>query len=741
MFKIHQPTGVIHQAYPAQSYKVSLNSAPSLEMLASPESAAGSTGTPTKQTTSSTSPDSSSSYSSSVRSSNSSPPSSRANSPTAKLTRSATPPTPTSLDDHDASPKHTYSTNTLIQQPTPSSTFNDTSQDDFLQLIEPHPVAPPLYDTLPPGGCPRFPILMNESGPHEAVPSYSPSIYKIGVVARKLEWLTPYEPAPARSWKNVIMELNSTQLNFYYIPSALENHLLLFKPISQSEERTHNEFEERELRHVNSYLTSDTDLQFYKYCSRLNLLSDVSILDEDSDSSSKSRKASFKKLIRSYSLQRSRIGLAIDYKKRPNVLRMRIESEQLLINFQSTKDLIDWNTAIGIGKDVSLDLNDRELPRFRTVPRRRRRRRSTSLNGVSPTLLSRSMKGTVEGNNRLRSNSEPTSRLKGKLSKLKSKLGSSRHGSIDGSSSKQNVKDRSQSFSFSSSMTARFPTSELGRLNLSAHQYNTFDESNRERSYDTLNYDYMDDEDESEYYDDEEAIELVARRSLMDRENVNRSRQTSSRNNSHVGSSSATAGNSTPRNNDYEEDDIENLSDLHHSDDEDEDEVEVVLDENEDMELIDTGKKHVMSLDHKWEPIDHKVQSKRKFYRNCLRCIKPLTMDDNWVNKSLCRPTTLSPLNFAYLRFKYSNSNQPVYTPQSAFSAFFNNSNSSASLVSLNSLAAAPGPNSRGTFRKRNFSVKDVNGLNLPDSALTRVPNHFLKEFIVGSHGLIPKDV
>ena len=123
--------------------------------------------------------------------------------------------------------------------------------------------------------------------------------------------------------------------------------------------------------------------------------------------------------------------------------------------------------------------------------------------------------------------------------------------------------------------------------------------------------------------------------------------------------------------------------------------------------------------DYKWNPMSDKAFNKKKYYRNCLRCIKPLTMDDTWVSRSLVKPTTLSPLNMAYLRVvKYAGPNGELLS----------NSSSCSSLVSLS---------------KRNGGslFKESSGIMLPDTALTRIPNHFLKEYLVGSHGLVPREI
>lgn len=593
----------------------------------------------------------------------------------------------------------------IAPKPTP---FVESRQDEFLLFIEPSPVLPPNYNLLPPGGCPKFPLLAPIGALEDNIlPAYTPSVYKIGVACRKIEWLSPYEPSPTRSWKNVIIELNSTQLNFYAIPGPVENHVLSFKPSVTPRERIFNDAEEEEMNCINSGLTSSADLQFFKYTQRLGLLN--SLDDESSNTSSsgfsslttKSRSKN-KRLLRSYSLQHARLGLATDYKKKPNVLRVRIESEQLLLHFTTTQDLIDWHAAFCSGRDVSLDILQRELPRERTLPRRRRRRsRSRSRRNSQNSFASRNDSFLSQVNV---SNGEP-SKLKDKVLRFKSKF-LSRTRSVDLSKSD----DKNALIAISNANLQRARSPSLPTFNIS--------------NFGAAAADDDDDDDDSE--------NLYT---------LNEYRGTQN-NRSHV---------NTLRDDDYE-DDIQNLSDLHASDDEDDEEFDCNIEDfnenndnddnrdNEDNEDNQGNRERLASMarrftlpssvsssgnNSKWYPSLDKPQSQRKYYRNCLRCIKPLTAEDAWVNKSVVKPTTLSPISFAYLRnIKYANSN----------------SDSSSSLNSLGSQVLSASYTNTQSYRKRSLSFKD-GAFSLPDVALTRLPSHFLKEYLVGSHGLIPKEV
>lgn len=612
-------------------------------------------------------------------------------------------------------------------------------QDEYLQFLEPNPVYPPEYDSLPPGGCPKYQVLSKlpndcniPNVEQEQLPQYDPSVYKIGVVSRKIEWLTPYEAAPSRLWKYLIMELNSTQLNFYQIPTNLENHILAFRPTPLNNERNFNKSESIEVDKYNSYLTSDDDLQFLKFCQRLGLLNcpvtslnhnqgyddefyhslvnnnnPTPITSKSHHRYIKQNKHNHKKLLRSYSLQHSRIGLATDYKKRANVLRLRIESEQLLLNFSTTRDLIYWNMALNTGKDISLDLNDREAPRYRTVPRRRRSNHNSSSSqeisfyqeafGTSNSSL---INLTNDFVSRSRAQSDPyrynePNKLKNKLSKLKTKLNSS---------SRSNSNINFSNVKFMTDITIQ----QYQNNNTNHLEIQNQIEIERKRaatlpttpSFSITGYNSDgDDNDDNDNDDDEQ-------------NDPNESTRTS---------------------HDDDEDDIQNLSDLHRSDDEDDDEdEEVEIDVDDDIDNlvpIASHRRYISrcsyssSSEYKWHPPADKPPLQRRFYRNCLRCIKPLNSQDPWVTRALVKPTTVSPLNLSYLKNSKYCPNQSNSNSLTNLSDANNSNTSLASLVSNNS-----------SIRKKNI-------FSLPDASLSRIPNHYLKKYTVGTHGLIPTTI
>ena len=56
-------------------------------------------------------------------------------------------------------------------------------------------------------------------------------------------------------------------------------------------------------------------------------------------------------LIRQYTLQNAESGVAIDYHKRPNVIRVRLEGEQFLLQAVNVEQVVDDQERAGIFKD------------------------------------------------------------------------------------------------------------------------------------------------------------------------------------------------------------------------------------------------------------------------------------------------------------------------------------------------------------------------------------------------------
>lgn len=81
-----------------------------------------------------------------------------------------------------------------------------------------------------------------------------------------------------------------------------------------------------------------------------------------------------KDLIRTFTLQGAESGLGSDYVKRKNVIRVRMEGEQFLLQAPDVVTVVDWIEGLQAATNIALDLDERPMPRGPLFPRRRRRR-------------------------------------------------------------------------------------------------------------------------------------------------------------------------------------------------------------------------------------------------------------------------------------------------------------------------------------------------------------------------------
>ncbi|KAA8614971.1 ph domain-containing protein [Pyrenophora tritici-repentis] len=122
---------------------------------------------------------------------------------------------------------------------------------------------------------------------------------------------------------------------------------------------------------------------------------------------SKNKQPTPGRLLRTYSLQHAEVGVAADFKKtalvpkspfahlvpavarpklyesdpqlfepvREHALRLRLEFEQFLLCPSTHEGMLDWIESFCAAVDISLPLEDRSEPRYRSLPRRSRRQR------------------------------------------------------------------------------------------------------------------------------------------------------------------------------------------------------------------------------------------------------------------------------------------------------------------------------------------------------------------------------
>lgn len=243
----------------------------------------------------------------------------------------------------------------------------DVADKNVLYCIDPYPVEPPCYDFANPSKVIRYPIYEHCRPCLTSVkpPSYTPSVEHYTVVSMKMEKLSPFENASSRLWNNFILQINSTQINFYSIDDSLTRHIKnyrggdMFDHSHHSKTASDRHHSARSL--LNAFPTKST-YQFDKY-DKERICGEIA-RDEH-------KFLSDERLFKSYSLQCAKVGLPIDYSSRDFVLRMRCEGQQFLVQFSHVDELIYWAMYLNMGILLSLDLELREMPTYRSVPRRR----------------------------------------------------------------------------------------------------------------------------------------------------------------------------------------------------------------------------------------------------------------------------------------------------------------------------------------------------------------------------------
>ncbi|KAH9073023.1 hypothetical protein EDB83DRAFT_153883 [Lactarius deliciosus] len=87
-------------------------------------------------------------------------------------------------------------------------------------------------------------------------------------------------------------------------------------------------------------------------------------------------------LLQAYALHNSESGLGTDYSKRRNVIRIRMEGQQFLLQAPDVASVVDWIEGFQAAANIAQDLDVRPMPKGPMFPRRRRRRNRAT---VAPT--------------------------------------------------------------------------------------------------------------------------------------------------------------------------------------------------------------------------------------------------------------------------------------------------------------------------------------------------------------------
>lgn len=285
---------------------------------------------------------------------------------------------------------------------------------------------PGYYDQENSEGLPIY------TAPSEPLPQYEPSLEYFGLSLIKTEFSSPYHYNNGnRSWKPVLLEINSTQLNIYDLKvekKVLELIMALYNDsnqlndvmqIVQNEKMNNDGDDDLDEMWNDAYQGEVDDLKQStstkwkslwhksKYSKVLNknisqyydLIKENRMLFEPTRSATEYSifKTKFQgNQIASYTLNNMYVGEAPSlnhlvssmYKedkshinkhnistlvKYKNTLRVRIELKQMLLQFWSFYGMLHWFRALSIAKDLSSPLENRSVTKLKSIPSRNSR--------------------------------------------------------------------------------------------------------------------------------------------------------------------------------------------------------------------------------------------------------------------------------------------------------------------------------------------------------------------------------
>lgn len=190
------------------------------------------------------------------------------------------------------------------------------------------------------------------------LPQYSTTLFLQARVPVKIEFTSPFTSSAQRSWVMCLVTLNSTCLEL----KPLDEPFMVNKPTLKKEQQ----------RLV--IASNEIPRPRSKSISLKPSISNIKQALKQDSSNSSQHTVEIPQTPLAFTLQYAVCGHAADYTKRANCLRVRAESMQFLIQFGSPQDCIEWANAIQSGIDLALPLEHRELPKVRSLPRRRRDR-------------------------------------------------------------------------------------------------------------------------------------------------------------------------------------------------------------------------------------------------------------------------------------------------------------------------------------------------------------------------------
>lgn len=277
-------------------------------------------------------------------------------------------------------------TRLLLPNSSQTRPAGDKLGDLFMEDDTYEPDPPSLYDDR------LSQALMGQPPPRdgtEQLPPYTCSVHIEGFLPFKQELLSPVEPVHERLWERRYFILHGTALyvydtdlsSFYKKDCALPSVWLLesathvhVQPMNEEVHRGEVHDAHDRPAHASAWgdhlLTKNHNWPWSHHGLHLHRHPEIQNAIERFSATIEPH------LVRKYSMQGAQCGLAADYTKRKHVVRIKAEGEQFLVQARNNYHLVDWIEALQASINISEDLDVRVMPKFITLPRRRRRRGS-----------------------------------------------------------------------------------------------------------------------------------------------------------------------------------------------------------------------------------------------------------------------------------------------------------------------------------------------------------------------------
>lgn len=245
---------------------------------------------------------------------------------------------------NDASVMATHNAEESAEAPQPRIERRSTAYHNTFQTkVVPSFDDPPSYSVS--ASLQRIPRSTRFlDGGNEILPKYTCTVAKEGVMSMHVEKLSPFQFTTKQEWRTVYVVLRGTQLSVHKVKTS---------SIAGTSVSTAGKLlRSYTLQHAEVGLAADTT--YYVLVPQTKLAQFIPVV---------ARRRAYEK------------DPAMFKPVRQCVMRLRLETDQIVLAERSEQQIFSWIHKISAGIDIAPPIDDRAAPKQCTVPRRRRRQR------------------------------------------------------------------------------------------------------------------------------------------------------------------------------------------------------------------------------------------------------------------------------------------------------------------------------------------------------------------------------